>query len=72
MDSRYNAQFADWLYEKYKSVWTDSEWNIERSDEWFNDEQKEFKKYHPAAGVFVKNLTTDEFMHWINKLKNKK
>jgi hypothetical protein len=39
--------------------------------EWWILNEIEFKKYHPSAGTFVKNLTTEEFMIWINKFKNK-
>lgn len=66
-----DEQFVNWLYEKYRSVWCEPEFQTDKSVEWYDNEHKEFKKYHPSAGVFVKNLTTDEFMQWINKLKNK-
>jgi len=69
MNPEYNKQFGNWLYEKYKSVWNDPEWNTEKSDEWFDSEFKEFKKFHPAAGIYVRNLTPDQFIEWINKLK---
>ena len=73
MDSKYNSQFMDWLYKKYQAGTLDmNTGNLTVSgDEWFENEYIEYKKYHPYAVVFVKNLSMDEFVNEINKLKNK-
>lgn len=63
-----NEIFIKWLTEKYD---IDSLNDNTMTPEWWILNEIEFKKYHPSAGTFVKNLTTEEFMIWINKFKNK-
>ena len=63
--------FLKWLQKKYHagipempSIASDTWW-----ENWMNEQKKEFKKYHPYAGVFVKNIRIDEFVETINKLR---
>lgn len=64
-----NDIFVKWVLKKYENVPLNE---IELSPEWWDANEKEFRKYHPAAGTFVRSLNTEEFMSWINKFKNKK
>jgi len=68
-----NNFFVNWLYDKYETALNAGEIHLEeKNDEWYENEFKEFKKYNPAAGTFVKNITLEEFIGWIKKLKNNK
>ena len=67
--------FIKWLYKKYNPdnflISLEDIVGEKMTEEWLANEEKEFRKYHPSAGTFVKTLTTDEFMDWINKHRNK-
>lgn len=62
-----NEIFIKWLVDKYDDTQLN---DINMTPEWWTMNEKEFRKYHPSAGTFVKNLTTDEFMTWVNKYNN--
>lgn len=64
--------FANWLAVKYSgsnAIFPSKE--DLASEEWWANEEREFKKYHPSAGTFIRNLSMDDFINEINKIKKR-
>lgn len=69
MTKENEEKFMKWLSAKHKDSDVASLPLEEQS--WWDAEEQEFKQYHPSAGTFVRNLTTDEFINMIYKNRSK-